>query len=94
MIYPWVLQEEERMLSFVWIHEIERTNKFPGVVSSFMSSPSTQTLKMSEWMNFSIQIPEDGWGEKMDQIILKFFLNMVHSLLKTALNVKVTLICG
>lgn len=45
-------------------------------------------------MNFSIQIPEDGRGEKMDQIILKFFLNMVHSLLKTALNVKVTLICG
>lgn len=48
MIYPWVLQEEERILSFVWIHEIERTNRFPGVVSSFMSSPRTQTLKMSE----------------------------------------------
>lgn len=73
VIYPCVLQKEERILSFLWIHEIERTKQFPGVVSAFMSSPCTKALKMCEWMNFSIQIPEDGRGEKIDQIILKFF---------------------
>lgn len=48
VIYPCVLQKEERILSFLWIHEIERTKQFPGVVSAFMSSPCTKALKMCE----------------------------------------------
>jgi len=60
LIYTWVLKEDKSIMRFAWIHEIERINRFPGVISSFLSSPCTQALKMSEWMKFIIKNTEDG----------------------------------
>lgn len=60
LICPWVLPVEKSILRSVWISEIERTNKVCGLIAAFMSSPCTQNLQIGEWMNITVNNPEDG----------------------------------